>query len=220
MKDDNLRLTPCALLILLFGGISSAFAGPTPITLTGSSGQLSASVTFDVTGANTLTIVLTNTSSADVLVPSDLLTAVFFKTTGTLSPIGAALTSGSGLYFSPGNSNDVGADWGYATTAISDGNSNSGFEPVSVARLQYGITSAGDDLNTGSQDNPLIKNSVTFTLSTTPDFDLSKVHDIQFQYSNGSSFGSSPAAVPEPISLISLGLGLSGVMFLWWRKQR
>ena len=61
-------------------------------TVTGTSGNLAASADFsfdDVT--NVLTVTLTNTSTADVLVPTDVLTALLFNLTGgaTLTPVSA-----------------------------------------------------------------------------------------------------------------------------------
>ncbi len=60
------------------------------VLLTQTNGSLSASANFNLTG-NVLTVTLTNTSAADVLVPTDVLTAVFFNGNGTLTPVSALL---------------------------------------------------------------------------------------------------------------------------------
>src|SRR5262249_10093584 len=143
--------------------------------------------TFSITDGSTLTVTLTNTSTADVFVPTDVLTAVFFDIQNvpplTLSPSTAMLAPGSTVYYGPTNGGDVGGEWAYAETSLAEGVSSSGFGlfgagnfgdanlqgPVGVDGLQYGITSAGDDVSTGNTPvtggNALIKNSVVFTLT-------------------------------------------------------
>ena len=76
-------------------------AQATPITFAASSGALAASVTFEVSGTN-LMVTLTNTSMADVLVPSNVLTAVFFDINGVgaLASV-SALLDGSTVYYDP-----------------------------------------------------------------------------------------------------------------------
>ncbi len=160
-------------------------------TISASSGNLSASATFDVSGS-TLTITLANTTTADVLVPADVLTAVFFDDgTHTFTRVSAVVASGSTVFFGstdPGGV--VGGEWAFAnglsgapgTAGI--GVSSSGFGlfgptdnfpgsnlqgPASVDGIQYGITSAGDISTTGNAAvtgaNALIKNAVMFTFT-------------------------------------------------------
>ena len=173
--------------------IISIPAGATPISFSGSSGSLSASAVFDLVGGNNLQITLTNEGS-DVLVPSDLLTGIFFDITGDplLSKISAVLASGSSVLFGgtdPGGV--VGGEWAYSNDiSKSPGGGKQGIvsagysdipEPSSnrfpgtnlqgpnnVDGMQYGITSGVDNPLTGNKavtgDNALIKNSVVFTL--------------------------------------------------------
>lgn len=114
-----LRLTLAGAAALLVGSATSHAA---PITFTGSSGALSASVIFDVVGGN-LQVTLTNTAANPAtMVPADVLTAVFFDVTGnpTLSRIsavlgtGAVTRNGAGI---PGSGTDpggvVGGEWAY-----------------------------------------------------------------------------------------------------------
>lgn len=113
------------------------------ITFSGSSGNLAASADFTIVGGN-LQIILTNTSTADVLVPSDILTAVFFDLKGfppeILTPVSAILNTGSTWYFdsaapTPGTTSplgNVGGEWAY-------GGSLSGAPAGAV----LGVSSAG-----------------------------------------------------------------------------
>jgi hypothetical protein len=189
-------------LIILLGLIAAATLGAAtavanPITFQAQSGTLSASVTFEVSGTN-LIVTLANTSSADVLVPVDVLTGVFFDATGLpgLTKVSAVLASGSTVLFGttdPGNV--VGGEWAYksglsgAPHGAGYGISSSGlglFGPGdrfpghdlqgppsgSPGGLEYGVTSAADDPTTGNKPvkgtNALIKDSVVFTFSGLP----------------------------------------------------
>jgi hypothetical protein len=110
--------------------------------------------------------------------------------------------------------------------------------PAALDGLQYGITSAGDNPFTGNaavtggnplSKNPLIKNSVVFTLSGLPSgFDpltLNAITNVSFQYGTSLAepnvLGGGPgggAPVPEPSSVLLLGSGLIGL--LWCGKKR
>lgn len=199
-------------------------ASATPITFTGGSGTLAARVDFNVSGTN-LIVTLTNTSSADVLVPTQVLTAVFFNIAGNpvLSPLSAVVAAGSNVLFGttdPGNV--VGGEMAYrrgltgtsgsARQGISStglglfgpgnrfpGNNLQG--PASPAGLQYGLTSATDDPTTGNTPvtgtNALIRNSVVFTLAgLSLSFLLSDISDVSFQYGT-SLLETSVAASPD-----------------------
>lgn len=177
---------------VLAWGMSTAQAAP--ITFSGSSGNRSASAMFDTSGSNLL-VTLTNTSSADALVPVDILTGVFFTLSGdpTLTRVSAVLAGGSTVLFGgtdPGGV--VGGEWAYndgigGPGGADEGISSSGLGlfgpgdrfpgnnlqgPTSPDGLQYGITSAGDDDTTGNAavtgSNALIQNAVVFTLSGLP----------------------------------------------------
>ena len=148
---------------------------------------------------NTLTVTLTNTSSADVLVPTDVLTGVFFNTSHTLTPVSANLHGSTVYYASLAN---VGDGWGYgsgvsaqgmnsaisATGAVNGlGMSNFSSQHNALDGLPYGILSAGDNPSTGNTGvkgkGPLIKNSVQFVLTVAPGFSLSELgNSVVFQY--------------------------------------
>jgi hypothetical protein len=134
-----------------------------------------AEAAFRVNGKD-LIVTLTNTSKNDVSVPTDVLTAVFFKLPGnqTLQVKSAKLANGSTVLFDtiapqPVNG-DVGGEWAYKSglnvRGAKQGISSSGLSlfgpgdrfdttvnlagPDNPDGLQYGITSAGDDPTTGN----------------------------------------------------------------------
>jgi len=112
-------------LVLLIGALPfrSTLAGP--ITLTGSISNLNASVTFQQIGRQ-LKVTLINTSTAGVLAPPDVLTAVFFSIFSIagdpipiLKPASAVVPKGNTLlYFKVNGSSKkgpvvVGGEWAY-----------------------------------------------------------------------------------------------------------
>src|SRR5262245_6025733 len=93
------RVVITALILVL--GVQSR-ASATAIMFTGSQGNLAASIGFQSTG-NSLTVTLTNTSTADVVDPAGVLTCVFFDInvpgTLTLSPDSAVIGPTSTVLF-------------------------------------------------------------------------------------------------------------------------
>jgi hypothetical protein len=200
--ETAMKLSKIATALAL--AIAAASAAAAPITFSGSSGSLAASASFDIVGSQ-LQVVLTNTSTSDVLVPADLLTAVFFSAP-TLTPVSATLTAGSTVFFGPDGGGNVGGEWAYGTGFSGPGGATSGISssgfglfggfnfggadldpPTAVNGMNYGILSAGDNTATGNAQvtggEPLIKNSVTFLLSGLPgDFLLASIANVSFQY--------------------------------------
>jgi MYXO-CTERM domain-containing protein len=146
---------------------------------TGSSGSLAASVDFTVNGSGQLVVTLTNTSTADVTEPAQLLTAVFFNVTGgalSLTRDSAVLAPGSSVFYDPQGQpagGVVGGEWAYKSGSLNIGTpgsrsygiSSTGIDlfgpgdrfpgpdlepPPSPDGPQYGILSAGDDTATGN----------------------------------------------------------------------
>lgn len=169
------------------------FSGPAhgSVIFTGTSGNLAASATFTNLGGGMLEVLLENTSTSDVLVPADILTAVFFTLAGdpTLTPVSALLPMGSTVFFGSNGGGNVGGEWAYvdglsgAPGGADEGIGSAGFglfggsnfggpdldPPAAVNGLNYGITSAGDNTATGNApvtgSRPLIKSSVVYKLN-------------------------------------------------------
>ena len=220
------------ILFLIGAFVAGIVPASASLTYSGSNGSLSAAANFVLTG-DTLTITLTNTSTADVLKPEDVLTGLFFNTTQTLTPVSASLNGSSVFY---GTATDAGDGWGYASGVVAQnrnnaisaandvnklGNSNFSSQSNGLDGLGYGILSARDDPSTGNssviQHGPLIKNSVRFTLATPAGFSLDELGStVVFQYGtsmvNGPSFSGDAVPIPSAgllfgpvlISLIAL----------------
>jgi hypothetical protein len=164
----------CFTVVCALGLLGTAASSAHAVTFTGTNGSnLSASAAFTVVGGN-LNVVLTNTSTSDVLNQSQLLSAVFFDITavGALTPHSATLTGGSTVLFDSQPANGiVGGEWAYRSNSslpgpggATEGISSSGFglfgqanfpgpdldPPTAVNGFNYGITSAGDDPTTGN----------------------------------------------------------------------
>lgn len=230
-------------------GLTIAVAQPAgaQVTFAAASGTRAASAVFDVVSGN-LQVTLANTSAFDVLVPVDVLTAVFFDITGNplLSRFSGILTTGSAVLFGttdPGGV--VGGEWAYVNSASGapggarQGISSSGLgifgsgnrfpgndlqPPTDPDGLQYGITSAGDNPLTGNApvtgSNALIKNSVTFALGALPQgFSLTQIGNVSFQYGTSLSEPFIPVPEPESYAMMLAGLGLLGFVARRRRRQ-
>jgi len=246
------------------------------VTFSGTSGTLSAGVSFTVSG-NNLVVTLTNTSAADVLVPANVLTAVFFSISGnpSLTRVSAIVPEGNQVLFAPSGQCttgpcNVGGEWAYARglsgapLGANSGISSSGLGvfgpsdifppainlqgPLSPGGLQYGITSAGDNPNTGNSavaytnsggkhpttspaSNALIQNVVVFTLAGLPPNTLllGRITSVSFQYGTaldepnvtGSCITGCtppPTPVPEPGTLALFTMGLPALGSLLRRR--
>ncbi len=226
MRIRSLK-TRCLTTALLTAGLFSTSAVAAPITFTASAGSRSASATFQTSGTD-LIITLENTSTFDVLVPDQILTALFFDISGpplAFTPVSASLPSGSTVWFGatdPGGV--VGGEWAYRSglsgpLGTSYGISSAGLDrfgpgdrfpgsnlqgPTSPNGLQYGITSIGDDPATGNTPvtgtNALIYHSVEFRLSGVPVGFAPEavIGNVVFQY--GTSL--SEPFIPEPASIL------------------
>jgi hypothetical protein len=230
---------------VLASATGASAGGPEPWI--GAHGNLGASVDFATSGTD-LIVTLTDTSTADVLVPSDVLTAVFFNVSGaplSLTRTSAVLPAGSVVLFGgtdPGGV--VGGEWAYKSglsgpEGTSYGISSSGLNmfgpadlfpgnnlqgPASKDGLQYGITSAGDNPATGNSavtgDNALIKNQVVFTLGgLPPGFDpFTSVTSVAFQY--GTAIGTESNFPGRPVPEPAPLALLAGAGLIFARRGR
>lgn len=236
---------PRVVVLLLGVPLAAAVACATPVLFTGSSGSLSASVSFDIVGGQ-LVVALTNTSTVDVMNPSEVLTAVFFDITGdpTLTRASAVLGGGSSVYYGPANGGNVGGEWAYrsglsgAPGGAMEGISSTGLGlfgppdlfpgpnlqgPVSPDGLQYGLTSAGDDLTTGNAavtgSFALIQDAVIATLGNLPpNLQLGAISNVWFLY--GTQLPGPTVAGSEAADAASLWLGGGGLVLLGWARSR
>jgi hypothetical protein len=178
-----LRRSPLVsvLVVALCGFVvTTSSAHATTLQFNASSGSLSASALFDNNNtAGQLKVTLTNTSSADVLAPGDVLTALFFDINiagfpTALGRVSAVLASGSSVYYDADGQpagGVVGGEWAYkgglsgAPGGATRGISSTGVDlfgpgdlfpgpdlqkPDSPDGVQYGLLSAGDNTATGN----------------------------------------------------------------------
>jgi hypothetical protein len=216
------------------------------VVFSGSSGSKAGSATFAVEANGDLVVTLVNTSTADVMLPSDILTAVIFNISGSamsLSRISGVLAPGSVVVYDPDGQpagGIVGGEWAYnATLTGAPGNRSYGISssglgglfgpgqrfpgddlepPTNPDGLQYGLTSAGDNLATGNNgvlnSGGLIKNGVIFRLGGAgANFDLARITDVLFIY--GTAIGEGelegelpPVPTPGAAALLTVGMGL------------
>ena len=239
---------------ILFKGVSALLvvvsmhtvAGP--VLFTGSSGGLAATASFDIVGSQ-LEVVLSNTSTGDVLVPTDVLTAVFFNIDGNPLLIRNSALSGGTTHLGSTNVSGVGTvvggEWAYLNGlnqyAANSGISSSGLGifgpgnrfpgtnlsgPETPNGLEYGLASVGDNPATGNAgilNEELTKSSVIFWLTTGSPFNLSAITNVTFQYgsslSEGHFSGTPTASVPEPGTLGLAGLALLAAATIRRRRR-
>ncbi len=202
---------------------------------------------FRVVG-NTLTVVLTNTTSPRTAAQGNALTGVSFDVNGmhpTLSLTGITLTAGSQLWTSKTASTTSASlsgswtdalgssplgDYGVATTGFGS-RFAAGNITLGNGGPNYGIVAAGtfDGTNvafSGSQF-PFVQDSLTFTFTGASGLNESQISDVKLLFGTdgtgvvGATTGPSITAVPEPSSVmlgLSAAAGLSG--FASWRRRR
>jgi hypothetical protein len=165
------------IAVAAVAGLAAAVQANPAVTFTGNAGARAAQADFSVSGSN-LVVRLTNTATADVMVPSDVLTAVFFDISGPaigLSRISGVLAAGSQVFYDPDGQpagGVIGGEWAYlgglnvgqvagrrygiSSTGLGvfgPGNLFPGADlksPASPNGLEYGLLSAGDNPATGN----------------------------------------------------------------------
>lgn len=159
--EEFMTFNSTGVLVLFCAFISAGSAMAKSITFTASDATRSASAIFSIKD-DTLQVMLSNTSMEDVLVPTDVLTALFFQTgDSTLKKMSAVLGPGSSILYDPTSSgNDVGGEWAYrsgigvSSTGLGEFGQSDRFSTTdltgqdSLGGLAYGILSMGDDPRT------------------------------------------------------------------------
>ncbi len=195
-------------------------------------GSHAAEAEFSVSGSN-LIIRFANTSSFDSLVPSDVLTSMFWDISGSPVPLtrisvvlgGTSIIVGSGgtdpgnvvggewAYTANGATFPSGREYGISSAGLGDfgpgdrfpGNNREG--PTSPDGMQYGLLSAGDTtgtMNGGMAGNSFIKHEVIITMGGLPaNFDESRINSVWFQYGTAYNEG---GFVPTPSALALMGI--------------
>ncbi len=224
-------------------GLSAVSGFATPITFTGSgtdsaSGNaLSASATFNVVG-NDLNITLQNLG-AGATQPGDVLTILYFNLNGTpaLTPVSAALGSGSSL-INPGlDSGSIGGNWQYKNTSGPGGatagisttgigqfgpTGNFGTPTAPVDGVGFGIVNGLGSHPNGGLNRTLVNSSLVFDLILPAGYDLTSITDVGFQYGTSTdepyvagTTTSQTSSVPDGgATALLLGSALAGMALL------
>jgi len=224
-------------LLLLAAVLAAWPASAASVSFSFTNGSHSATALFEKSGGN-LVVTLTNTSTYDALVPVDILTGVYFNVVGdplltrisALVPVTSSVFEiGSGTDVTPGD-RVVGGEWAYLNNLVDVPPNNSGLSsvglgvfgpgdvfpgsnlqgPASPDGVQFGITSAGDNLTTGNggiSGSYLIKNAVVLTLGNFSGEPDAKIQGARFQYGTSLDEPQYDGLTPEPSTLALAGLG-------------
>jgi hypothetical protein len=229
--------------------ITTAAPAMAAVTVTGTSGTLAASATFDVVGGD-LQVTLTNTAAGDVNFPTEILHALFFDIAGTPSLTYTSANICGTCTFTgtvQGTGTDVGAEWAFKQNAgglgsgvtQSYGLSSSGygiFGPGNVLSsspdrggnasppggADFGLVSAG---YTTAGDNGGVTNNQPY-IKNSVIFDLGafngsldSISNVRFQYGTALSDPSVPG-VPEPATWAMMLVGFGGIGMAMRRRRR
>lgn len=145
----------CTAMFAATGLAIAASSANAALIFNMSSGSRAANVTIAASGSN-LVVTVTNTAMADALVPTDVLTAVFFNVSGSalsLSPLSAVLNSGSSIVGKAGAvpamateaGGSVAGEWAYKAGISGPGSSAYGISSTGI-----GIFGPGDRFSTAT----------------------------------------------------------------------
>ncbi|HVT27519.1 MAG TPA: XDD4 family exosortase-dependent surface protein [Lacipirellulaceae bacterium] len=197
-------------------------SGNNPEAAANASGEAS----FAISG-NTLTVVLTNTTSPRTAAQGNALSGIAFdidSASPTLSLTNTALTSGSAIWTSKTASNtsdplsgswtDVLGSTPPASYGVSTSGFNSRFNGGSISlgnsSPDYGIVAAGtfdgSNVSFAGSKFPFIQKSLTFTFSGIAGISESQISNVQFLFGTDGT-GLVTSTVPEPHAVFLLLLG-------------
>jgi len=242
MKTLNKKSALLAALAL--SASVSGIANAASVTYSGSSAPLAASAMFDNNTSGFLTITLKNTSTAAILSGADVLTGLFFNSSG-LTPNSASLGSGSSVVKGTGTYT-VGQGWQYksgvSAQGYSSGISASGlgvFGPkgnfatggVTLGGSDYGLVGTGSVAGSNpSVQAPIFSDTLIFKLAIgTSGFTLASLGDkVGFQYGTsltepyflGTITPPGPGTVPIPAAIWMVGSALFGAFGFARRKGK
>jgi hypothetical protein len=230
-----------ALLPDVGQALTIAASGTNPTT----GNAISAQVTFAISGTD-LIVTLTNTSTLDVAMPSDVLTAVFFNVAGdpSLTRTSAVVATGSSVISSDGSQSggagtDVGGEWAYRNGLSQYGDntgiSSAGFGIFGVAQGSFNFPGANlqgpanGDVN-GVEYGVTSASDVASTVNAglagkgliqnSVVFTLGGFYGTLDDISNVKfqyGTGLTDAVIPEPGTVLLMGVGLLG---LAWHRRR
>ncbi len=244
MKTLNKKSALLAALAL--SASVSGIANAASVTYSGSSAPLAASAMFDDSTSGFLTITLKNTSTAAILSGADVLTGLFFNSSG-LTPNSASLGSGSSVVKGAG-AYTVGQGWQYKSGGVgfaqdkSSGISASGlgvFGPkgnfatggVTLGGSDYGLVGTGSVAGSNpSVQAPIFSDTLIFKLAIgTSGFTLASLgNTVGFQYGtslsepyfHGTITSPGPVPTPIPAAIWMVGSALFGAFGFARRKGK
>ncbi len=195
---------------------------------------------FSITAGGQLQVVLTSGRAASH--PGDVLTALFFTSSGVFTPVSANITAGSTVIIGTQPATtlqgaNVGGEWEYLNVATGLGNqgiisSGLGFfgnpnfngnnlqGPAAVDGGQFGIVNEESNPNGGLRHESEVSNSVTFLLNVPTGFMLTDITDPRIWYGTADGPCAPPSTVPVPPSVLLIGSGLLALVGLGWRKRK
>jgi hypothetical protein len=179
---------------------------------------IAASAEFSfVSATNTLTITLANTSGTKTTDPGSTLTGLYFNLSTTLTPVSAALRSGSFLVDGTSDkfgATQVGQGWAYGNSGVvppsgnglspantgiistgygsfPTGTGNFAANPVMLDGVAWGIipSANGNTGLNGSKNGPVVNDAVVFTLTSPSSLSASDITGVEFAYGTGNGEG-------------------------------
>lgn len=202
-------------------------ARATLINFSGSSAghSVAATANFTVSGDN-LTIVLTNTTPAGTVAQAGVLTGLTWESPNFSKTLSISSITASTVVPSTYTSTDFSGEW---TDSLSSSTNNtygiatSGLGGIFNAKAiqgsaNYGIVATGTILTSGLiPQEPYAEDYITFKLTGATGLDTSQITDVKAYFGTAGDF---VTAVPEPSTILLLGVVLLGAGLFYRRKRK